>query len=202
MSPLNSPTFFFCLRICSLCGRFSILHTFLTFWILFSCAPQAVFVTNSSAMWFFFSDLRNELRSDDFLIAYGYNKQNYCLSFLCWWSTALREGHRGVRPHGTAFDGRAQQLHRFSLDHFRKQSMRGLSAVNLVIWTALPEVSPTIVSFSLRVWIQAAVSWLPPCLWQMISLELSVQSRSISSVLDPNHEWKPEIDLFSLVGWG
>jgi hypothetical protein len=34
----------------------------------------------------------------------------------------------------------------------------------------------------------------------MISLELCVQylDAAISSLLDPNHEWKPEIHLFSL----
>jgi hypothetical protein len=30
--------------------------------------------------------------------------------------------------------------------------------------TALSKVKPCTVSFSLRVWVQAEVSWLPPCL--------------------------------------
>jgi hypothetical protein len=38
----------------------------------------------------------------------------------------------------------------------------------------------------------------------MISPELCVQSlgATISILLDRNHEWKPEINLFYLVGWG
>ncbi len=50
--------------------------------------------------------------------------------------------------------------------------------INLVIWTALSKVKHgivTAVSLSLRVWIEDKVSWLPPCLWQIISLQLCVQ---------------------------
>jgi hypothetical protein len=39
-----------------------------------------------------------------------------------------------------------------------------LTIVDLVIWTELPKVNPGTVSFSLEVWIQAEVPWLPPCL--------------------------------------